>query len=172
MNPYTIIGGLVAIIALTGGGFWYGTGVGKAKQEVADQAQFDAINKKLAEQKAEATVILARADAERVALLEERDQLKTKLETEKAAHDQITDDLRGKYSSLKLQFVAVQGQAGGRGPSGGDSPGPAANPSGVAGPTLVQLPDTLAAALRQLAFDADQLRDEYALCYGYAEKVR
>jgi hypothetical protein len=171
MNPSAILGVVIVVVAAIGGSFFYGVGVGKDRQEVADQGQFDEINKRLSDQKAEAAEKLRKAAIDFFALLAERDQLKTKLETEKAAHDKTTLDLNRKYSSLKLQFVAVQ-KAGGSGDGGGRAQGPAANPSGAGGPSLVQLPDEIAANLRQLAFDADQLLGNYALCYGWAQKVR
>lgn len=173
MNPYVIIGALVAALALGGGGYWYGASVGRAKQEVADQAQFDAVNAKLAAQKAEAATQLAAVNARVLATLTERDALKTKLLTEKDTHDQVTAVLRGRYAALRLR-VAVPGaaQAGGGGGGGDGAGGAGGDAARSAGAALVQLPDAVAGDLRQLAFDADRLRDDYALCYGYATQVR
>jgi hypothetical protein len=41
------------------------------------------------------------------------------------------------------------------------------NAAGADGPAVVQLPDAVAGDLRQLAFEADRLKDEYATCYRY-----
>ena len=54
VNPWIIVGFLIALAAAVAGGYFKGESDGVTKQKVEDQAQFDAINKKLSDQKAEA----------------------------------------------------------------------------------------------------------------------
>lgn len=167
MNP---LAALILMIVIAAGGFFAGHHVGENAQKVADQAQFDGINQKLADQKTEAAGILKERNAENLALMAERDQLKTDLEKTREDNRKATDDLRRKYSSVGLRFQPAQ--AAGAGCGGRGAEGASADPSGVDAPTAVELPAALTASLRQIAYDADTLADEYRECYGYAQAVR
>jgi len=170
MNPYLIIGLIVAWLAsLTGVGYWQ-HGAGEDEQKVADQAQFDGINKKLADQKTEAAAILAKRNAENLTLMAERDAFKNTLEQERIDHAKVTDDLRTKYAGRGLRFKPQQdGRSGGCSGSPQSTTGNA--PSNEAASAL-QLPDSVTANLRRLTFDADDLNDDYRLCYNYTHKVK
>lgn len=170
MNPYLIIGALVALAAAFGGGDYLGHGRGIDEQKVADQKIFDQINAGLAKQKAEANALYQQAQADIIALQAERDDLKTTLEKEREEARKTTDDLRSKYAGLSLRFRSVQ--SGGNRPNGAGAQSAGGNPASPATASVLQLPDQVAGNLRQLAFDADKLRDDYALCYGYANKVK
>lgn len=170
-NPWIILGFVLALIGV--GVYEHSAGVddGIAQQKVADQGEFDAINKKLAANKAEAAEILRKKQAENVALMSERDALKTTLEQQRQAHEKENRDLRTQYANLKLRFtVAGDGRSGIGGGSPATASGDAA--SAAAPGIVVELPDKIANDLRQLAFDADELRTAFAVCYGYATKVR
>lgn len=169
MNPYLIIGALLALAAAAGGGFYEGHKTGIDGQKVADQAQFDAINAGLTKQKADAAALLAQANADNAALAVARDTLKTTLETEREKNRAATDSLHTQLAGVGLRFRA---QGAGCGASGGGTQAAGTDPAAAQSSAVVQLPDALAASLRQLAYDADKLRDDYALCYGYATQVR
>lgn len=170
MNPYLIIGALIALAAAFFGGDYLGHGRGIDEQKVEDQKQFDQINDGLAKQKAEANTIYRQAQADIITLQTERDALKTTLENEREAARKTTDDLRTKYAGLSLRFKSAK-TAGDRGNSAGTQSA-GSNPAGPAAASVLQLPDQVAVDLRQLAFDADTLKDDYAKCYGYAEKMK
>lgn len=170
MNPYLIIGALIALSAAFFGGDYLGHGRGVNEQKVADQKKFDEINAERATQKAEANAIYQQAQADIIALQVERDALKTTLEKEREEARKTTDDLRTKYAGLSLRFRSVQ--SGGDRENGAGTQGAGSNPAGPATASVLQLPDQVAGNLRQLAFDADKLRDDYAECYGYANKVK
>lgn len=170
MNPYIIIGALIALAAAFFGGDHLGHGRGVNEQKVADQKQFDQINAERAKQKAEANALYQQAQADIIALQADRDALKTTLEKEREEARKTTDDLRTKYAGLSLRFRSVQ--SGGNRQDGAGAKGAGGNPASPAATTVLQLPDQVAGNLRQLAFDADKLRDDYALCYGYANKVK
>lgn len=144
--------------------------VGATEQQVADQAQFDGINKAIADRKAEAAKILMARNAENLALMIERDQLKTDLEKTREDNRKVTTAARDRYAGLGLRFkpAKVAGRGCGRGGAAAASAGPAA----VDGAAAVELPGKIASDLRQLTFDADTLADEYRKCYGYAHRVR
>lgn len=165
---------LAFALALMGVGMYEhseGVDSGIERQKVADQREFDSVNAKLAANKAEAAEILRKAQAANVAVMAERDALKTKLEEERQANEKQNRDLRARYAELKLRFT-IPSDRGSR--DGGASPAPATGDApGAASPGIVvELPDKIAADLRQLTFDADELRTAYAVCYGYATTVR
>lgn len=170
-NPWILLAFALALIGV--GMYEHSEGVddGIAQQKVTDQGEFDTINKTLAKNKADAAEILRKKQAENVALMSERDALKTTLEQQRQAHEKENLNLRTQYASLKLRFtVASDGRSG---VSGGSPATTASGAPGAASPGIVvELPDTIAADLRQLTFDADQLRTAYGVCYGYATQVR
>ena len=169
MNPYIILGALVSAIALFSGGFMAGKHYGTTTQKVADQAEFDKINNERTAQKAEANKLYRQAQSDIIALQAERDTLKTTLETERETNRKATDDLRTKYSGLSLRFRAQSARPGA---NSGSTACPGTGPASAAAAPVLQLPDSITSDLRQLALDADKLRDDYAECYGYAKKVR
>jgi hypothetical protein len=170
MNPFLIIViGLVWLGSLAGVGKWqYIAGV--TAQKVADQVQFDVINQKLADQKTEAAAVLKRSNADNLALLVERDRLKTTLEKEYATNQATTAAARDRYAGLGLRFQPAQVAECGSG--GGSAQGASADSAGAGASASVQLPDEIAGDLRQIAFDADTLADNYRKCFGYAQKVK
>lgn len=170
INPWIIVGVLLALAAAFAGGEFDGQSRGVDKQKVEDQKQFDTINAGLAKQKSDANKLYQQAQADIIALQAERDSLKGTLEKEREDNRKATDDQRAKYSGLQLRFRAAQ-NSGNRG-NGSGTKGSSANASSSQGTAEIQLPDKIAGDLRQLAFDADTLKDDYALCYGYVEKVK
>ncbi|HQR02486.1 MAG: hypothetical protein JSR19_06925 [Proteobacteria bacterium] len=169
-NPWIILGVVLALAGSFVAGDLHGHKQGIAEQKVADQAQFDKINAERAEQIATANAAYRKAQHDNLALMVERDQLKTRLEKEHAANQKATDDLHARYAGVGLRFNLAQGT--GLGGSGQRAEGTGSNAAGIGSTAVVQLPDSIAANLRQLAYDADQLADSYRECYGYAEQVK
>lgn len=167
MNPLIY---LVAALAIFTAGFGGGHRVGTNAQKVADQAQFDQINADLTEQKATANAVYRKFQENNLALMVERDKLKTNLEKENEAHRVATAALRDKYAAVGLRYSAAQDA--GHWPGGGSPTGAGADPASPAAPAVVQLPDPIATNLRRLTFDADTLADNYRKCYGYASQVK
>jgi hypothetical protein len=170
MNPWLILGVVLALAGVFAGGDHFGYGRGINEQKVADQAEFDRFNRERDEQKAEANDKYRKQQDANLALMAERDQLKTHLEKEREKNRKATDDLRARYAGLGLRFAVPQSAGLGRG--GGCAQGAATDPASAAGATVVQLPDALAADLRSLQYAADQLADDYRQCYDYAQRVR
>lgn len=170
MNPYAIIAALVVAIGLWFGGDHVGHTRGINEQKVADQGKFDKVNADLTENKAEAAGILKTKNAEILALMIERETLKTTLEKDREKNRVATNALRDKYASIGLRIEL--GKDSGRWPGGGSASSTVVNSTGVDAAAILQLPDTVTGNLRQLVFDADNLADEYRKCYGYAQQVK
>ena len=165
MNPYFILAFVLALAGAGAGGYMTGHRAGTNAQQVADQAEFDTINAGITAQKAQADKLYREGQATIIALQIERDQFKTNLEKEHAAHQKATDDLRNSYAHVGLRFAT--GQTSGLGGGGGLSQAAGGNTASATGATVVQLPDETASALRGIAYDADRLADDYRLCYEY-----
>lgn len=170
LNPYIIIGTLIALAAAFFGGDHIGHGRGVNEQKVANQREFDRIEGERTKQKAEANALYRQAQADIIALQTERDKLKTELEKKREIDRKATDDDRAKFSGLGLRFQPAE-DAGHRG-DGICSKGSGTNAAGPADPATIELPASLTAELRQIAFDADKLADDYRECYGYAQAVK
>lgn len=170
MNPYLILTFVLAVISAGVGGCTYGHGTGIDEQKAADQVQFDKYNRDIDEQKTKANALYRKAQDANLALMTERDQLKTTLEKQHAINQAATAALRDKYFGVGLRFSTRQ--TAGFGSGGGRAQSSGVDPASSEPATLVQLPGEIAADLRRLAFDADQLADDYRKCYGYANQVR
>ena len=169
-NPWFILGGVLLVLALCAGSAYEGHSYGVDSQKVEDQKEFDAINAKLAQQKTDAAAILATVNAANLALAVERDKLKTSLGEQDAKNRKATLVLNANLATAKLQFRTAQGSGCGDSSSGTGSPG--ATSSSPQSSAVVQLPDKITIDLRQFALDADNLANDYKLCYGYATKVK
>lgn len=167
MNPLVY---LVAALVILVAGFGSGFHVGANEQKVSDQVQFDAVEQKLTDQKAEANAQYRKDQDANLALATERDNLKTTLEKEHETNRIATDTLRNKYAVASLRFSA--GQSSGLGGSCRGAQSAGIDPASPSAAPVVQLPDEIAASLRQIVFDADTLADSYRECYGYAQQVK
>lgn len=174
-----VIAAIVALGALVAGvmaainhiderGFKRGIG----EQKEIDQKEFDRINLALSDQKKEAAAVLAKANAENTRIRIDRDKLKSTLENERAQHEQANRDIRAEFAGRSLQFRSSAGEGSGCGGGSGGSQTGGANPAAPVSAQVIQLPEKIAADLRQLTFDADQLNAEYAVCYGFVNKVK
>lgn len=169
MNPYLILGFVLSLIAAGGTGFASGHHYGVVDQQAVDQVLFDKVNQDIADQKAQANAIYRKRQDDNLALMLERDQLKTRLEKRHATNQANTAALRDKYSGLGLRFTAEAPRLGN---GSRCAPSPGADPASNEPAAIVQLPGEITEGLLQLAFDADSLADDYRKCYGYAEQVR
>jgi len=166
VNPWIIVAAIVALAGAGLGGYTTGRSAGVNAQKVADQVQFDTINEALTNQKAEANAAYRAFQEHNLALVVERDQLKTNLEKRYAQDAAATDAARREYAGLGLRFQPAEnaGSRGcrlGTGSAEADAPGPDAA-------ATVELPAPITSDLRQLTLEADRLADEYRKCYGYA----
>lgn len=169
LNPWVILGLVLAFLGVGAGGYYEGHGNGVAGQKVTDQRQFDDVNRRLEDMKTQARKVVA--DSEQHALDDARhDQ---EVQKEIAQHDQDNRDkttaLERKYAGLSLQYGTPQ--APGRGNSGADSVSASGAPASAARTTVNQLPDSLAAGLRQHAAEADGWVDEYRKCYAGSQAL-
>ena len=156
------------LMSIAGVGVWQRHDGGLA-QASKDQARFDQINADLTKQKNDVNTIISKAAAAAAALAQERDELKTKLETEHAQNQAATNDLRTKYAGLRLRFQSAQG---GCRPSSSSSVSEASVSPVSTAPAECVIPDTITGRLRELTADADALRDNYRLCYDYVKSAR
>lgn len=168
LGRWLVVAALIAAAAAAIGLKAYNAGA--TEQKVADQAQFDDINQALADQKSAAAAILKARNAENLALMVERDQLKTHLEKTREDNRKVTTATRDRFAGLGLRFKPAE--AAGRGCGRGSAAAGAAGPATPDAAAAVELPGKIASDLRQITFDADTLADEYRKCYGYAEQVR
>lgn len=170
MNPWLLIGFIVALIGAYFGGDYQGHKNGIAEQKVADQVQFDKLNQGVADQKTKAATLLATMNAENLALMTERETLKTNLETQHAKDAKATDDLRRKYSGYSLRFQPTQ--VAGCGLGGSSTASTSASAASVDAAPSIELPAAINRRLFDIADDANRLADSYRECYGYAQQVR
>lgn len=170
MNIYFGIFFAILIAAACAASGYEGHKIGVEHQQAVDQKQFDAYNQQIASQKAQAAAILADANAANLKLAMDRDLLKTRLERERGAAQKITEGLRTELAGVKLRFIPDQGA--GCGDSGSGTASAGANPASPAAPGVMELPAEISRNLLELAFKADQLKDNYATCYAYVQQVK
>jgi hypothetical protein len=180
MNPWAIIVVLV-LLASYFGGHHQGYKAGVNEQSVADQKLInaansrtqgiiDGYNQQIAEQKATAASKAIDQRDQVIALQAERDKFKNQLGEQHVKNQDATNRLHDVYAAYSLRFRAEPESTGcgyGAGPCESAEGSSARNATAA----VVQLPTALAADLRRLAKDADELNDDYKLCYGYAQEV-
>jgi hypothetical protein len=179
-NPWFIFGGLLSLFIAFGAGHHQGHKTGVNAQKVASQETIDAANNRtqgiidgyniqVAEQKAIATTKAIAQRDEVIALQAERDKFKSQLGAEHVKNQDATRRLSAAYAAYSLRFKPDIGTGA------GDSVGPGESAEGSAAcnapPKVVQLPEALTRNLRQLVEDADELNDDYKLCYGYENPI-
>jgi len=170
-SPWLILIFVLAVAGAGISGYRMGHTNGVNDQKVADQGEFDTINKKLADQKTEANAKYRAAQDANLALMTERDRFKTQLEQADVKKRNEINALRTQYAGNSLRFQLKQIDRG-CGTSSGSAQATTAVPSGDDATTFVQLPDQIAGNLRQLAYDADQLNADYKTCYDYANQIK
>lgn len=162
MNMYFAAGFAILIALACAASGYEGNRIGKDTQAVADQSQFDKYNQQIASQKVQAAAILADANAANAKLAADRDTLKTQLGAAHAAAEIATNSLRTQLAGSSLRFAAGEDSGCGAGGSGTKAAGASADSSAAS--AVIQLPAKVTSDLRQLAFDADELKNNYAAC--------
>ena len=166
LNPWIILAVVLAIIGAGGGGFASGHHFGTASQKVADQVEFDRINKQIAERKATADAIYRNAQAVIIQQAADMAQSDNQREEERQSNVKAINDLRSRYAAVGLRFST--GQASRLGGCRLDADGQSADPAGNNGATEIQLPDEITRRLQDIAYDADALKVDYAILYAWA----
>ncbi len=170
MNPYTILAAVLLGAAALFGADHFGHSRGVDQQKAEDQKIFDQVNAERVAQKAAANSILQAKLTEIIALQAERATLLTKLETEHAANQKATNDLRAKFAGERLRFQSAK-DAGNR--ADGSDPMPAqGDAADNASPAECVLSAEATERLRGIAYDADTLRDDYKMLYDWAHGVK
>lgn len=165
INPWVILGVVLAIGAANVEGRWEGHKAGVNAQAMVDQKAIDAVNAQIADNKAEAASKLRDAYAENVRLQGLQDAFKHKLEIEHVANQEKSNKLAAAYSAYSLSFTRTIDS--GRGDGSGDSSADKTKSASAQQTEDVQLPDQITRDLQILTKDADDLNDDYKLCYGY-----
>lgn len=164
MNPYAIIAAIALVLGLMFGSERFGHSTGLDEQKVADQAQFDTVNKQLADNKTEANGLFRAEQAKTIAALAERDTFKNLVETNRAKNTLAVNDLRAQLATRGLSFHPDK--IAGRGDGGGSAPDAKADTSAFGPAADVLIPELLASNLRLLSFNADVLNVQYKACYA------
>lgn len=166
LNPWMILGAVFLIISLCAGSAYEGKVYGENAQQVTDQKEFNRINAERALQKAEAQERLNTAYKGNIALMEDRNRIQHQLEVDHVQNQDATNALRHKFTAERLRYRSTE-SSGNRDGCGQAVPAPG-NATGAAETTIRELPDAVTRELRQIAYDADQLSNDYALCYSWA----
>jgi len=162
---YRIIAFLLTTIAIFFAVGYAGYDYGYKTQKLKDQVIFDQVNKEREEQKQEAAILLASLQQKIIEAQAESAKFKNQLEKQRAQHNDNITALRIEYATGGLFFEAPVHSGCGR--SGGSTGGSQGDPSSACPTSRVQLPDSIAADLRQLVYEADKLAVEYETCYNY-----
>lgn len=169
LNPWVILGAMLALLVLVGVVYTQGHSDGVDDQKLADQAEFNRINAELTEQKAKANTLWrekATANAERAT---EVGKLTHQLGVQHEENRQLTDRNRLALDALRLRWKSTESP--GRGDSGR---GAEANPGGTASSTeaaICEFPEALDRSLKEILADADRLRDNYEYQYNERRSV-
>lgn len=147
---------------------YVGYDLGQDSQKAKDQVIFDQVNQERADQKEQASKMLASLNQQIIEAQAETAKFKNQLEKQRAQSNETVNNLRAQYASASLYIPASQ-SAGDRGGSGSTS-GSQGDTTGANGATNIQLPDSIAADLRQLVYEADKLAVEYETCYNYINR--
>lgn len=166
LNPWVILAVVLAIVGAGGGGFASGHHFGTAAQKVADQSEFDRINKQIAERKAVADAMYRNAQAVIIQQAVDMAQADNQREKERQSNVKTINDLRSRYAAVGLRFST--GQASGLGGCRLGADGQSADPAGNYGTAEIQLPDQIERRLRDIAYDADALKVDYTILYNWA----
>lgn len=169
INPWSILAAVLIAVSLFAGGYYKGNKDGMNAEMVRTQGIVDGYNLQVSQQKAAAASKAIDQRDKVIALQVERDRFKNQLGEQHVRNQELTNRLRDTLDAYGLRFRAAEGS--GCGNSAGSTGSAERSPAGDAAAQVVQLPDALARNLRQLVKDADELNDDYKLCYGYAQEV-
>ena len=163
-NPWILLGLIILCGALCAGAYEGGYQHGVDHQKALDQVTIATMNKAIETQKDQAAAKYKDLSDQVIAAMAERDKIKTQLEAKAHELETARNAIRDHDAGLGLRFAA---KSAGPGCSGDRPQGTGASPAVDAPTAVVQLSDEAAAALRALAYDADQVADDYKICYAY-----
>lgn len=169
LNPWVILGAVLALLVLVGVVYTQGHSDGVDDQKLEDQAEFDRINAELEAQKAAANKIWREKADEAQARRIEVGKLTHQLGVQHEENRQITDRNRLALDALRLRWKSAE--SSGRGDSGR---GAEADPGGTASSTeaaICEFPEALDRSLKAILADADRLRDDYEYQYNERRSV-
>jgi hypothetical protein len=157
LKLWIYIGLIVGCLAL---GFNQGVNVQKGR----DAEAIAQVNQQIADNIAQASKIERESTQQVIALQQERDAFKTKLQQEHLQNVKNTNDLRTKLSSTRLRFSAKNAGCGDSGKNNVPTEGDTASD---ASPAQIELPEEIANDLRGIAYDCDTLKDDYTQLYDF-----
>lgn len=166
MNPYIIIAAFVVLIGSNLSTAYVAKDYGYKSALADTQDEVDTVNENLRMQKAEANALFQVMAEREIQTANERDAFKNKLGAEHVKNQTITNRLRNAIATDKLRFTVEDNRRCGGSGSAAD-PGQT-DTTGNERATTIQLPEETARSLYAIAYDADQLADDYRLCYAYA----
>ena len=149
--------------------FYEGRVNGIQAQKVADYGAIKIINDSIAAQNNKAAQELQAATDAVITKQSENASIKLQLEQEHQTNAQITHKLNVANSTISL-FFRPDNATGRKGSGGPDIPSPHPTSDPTAG--LVQIPDSVATNLHNLAYDCDTLSDDYTLLYNWAHSLK
>lgn len=166
---YRVILACLTVVGLVYSVGYAGYDHGLKTQKIKDQALFDQIEQERVDQKKEAAAVLANLNAKIIESQAAAAQFKNQLERQRAKSQTINDDLRSQLATKQLLFISQQEEprCGNSDPGSGSSE---RSSSGSDDPTVRELPTQIAKDLRQLAYEADQLVKDYAICFAYVNR--
>lgn len=157
----------MALVTSFGTGYFTGHSHGVDSQKVADQFSIDKVNAKIEENKRIANAEMANAQQAVIELQAEREKFKTKIEQERQTNVETTNKLHDAYAAYSLRFRSDDQRSW----CGGENSVPATGTaSGDNGTSVCVISDETSKSLRNIAYEADQLRDDYRLLYDWAHK--
>lgn len=121
---------------------------------------------KINEQQAEADQLIQENIRFIQEVVSENEAIKTKIEKERQAHVKTTHDLRTQLSAISLRFQPT----GGAGSS--DAVPTKDLTASDASAASIELPTSITASLRTIAFECDTLRDDYEALYNFLWDIK
>lgn len=154
---WVYIGLIVGCLAL---GFNQGVNVQKGR----DAEAIAQVNQQIADNIAQASKIERESTQQVIALQQERDTFKTKLQQEHLQNVKNTNDFRTKLGTTSLRFNAKDARCGDSSQDNVPAQGDTASDTNSA---QIELPAEVANDLRELAYDCDTLKDDYTQLFDF-----
>lgn len=166
MNPWIIVGFLVALIAASAGSYWKGSNDGRTAEKAAWQARENA---ELVAANAEILRLEEAARETEHRHAQELADISAGFEKDKAdaAAQKDRDVAAARAGTLSLRIPSICKEAG-----GGTGSAIAASPGERDGPATTELPREITANLLALADDADEVVKQLTACQAIVKNDR